>query len=352
MADSVPDTLAPRATIAVLASGSGSNLAAIIEAIADGRIPGRLALVVSDKPEAYALTRAREAGVPALAIERRGYRSRAAHDLAIAEAIDAAGAHWIALAGYMRLLSKGFVERYRDRIVNIHPSLLPSFPGVDGAGDALRHGVKVSGCTIHFVDEGLDSGPIIAQRVVPVFPSDDRASLAARILAEEHALFPEVLAWLCQGRVQRDERVVRVLEPAAIGVSACLMGEPCRWDGETKRHDGVVEGLRDSEPLLFCPEEEAGLGTPREASFLSGDRARFISRAGDDLTERFDEGVARIEARLLAAGIRDVVVKERSPSCGLRATSVMDAPAPGPGRFTTRMIELGLRVRSEEDFET
>ncbi len=197
--------------LAVLASGRGSNLQAILDAIHTGRLRARVVLVLSDQPDAYALERARRAGVPTAVVPRKGFASRELHDAAIAEHLERAGADWVVLAGYMRLLSAGFVARFRDHIVNIHPALLPSFPGTHAQADAIAYGVKVSGCTVHLVDEGMDSGPILAQRVVAVEPDDTDDSLAERILHEEHRLYPEVLGWLVSGRVQRLGRTTRVI---------------------------------------------------------------------------------------------------------------------------------------------
>lgn len=196
--------------LAVLASGRGSNLQAILDAIAEGHLAARVVLVLSDRPDAYALTRASQAGIPTAVVPRKGFATRDEHDDAIASRLEQAGADWVVLAGYMRLLSSAFVARFRDRIVNIHPALLPSFPGTHAQADALAYGAKVSGCTVHLVDEGMDSGPILAQRAVPVLPDDTERSLAARILNEEHRLYPEVLGWLVAGRVRRDGRLLRI----------------------------------------------------------------------------------------------------------------------------------------------
>ncbi|RMH50915.1 MAG: phosphoribosylglycinamide formyltransferase [Zetaproteobacteria bacterium] len=179
----------------MLASGRGSNLQAILEACADGRCPARVALVLSDHADAGALAIARTAGVArVLHLDPAGYPDRAAYDVACAEEITAAGCHWVVLAGYMRILSGGFVRRFRNRIVNIHPALLPAFPGAHGVEDALRYGVKVSGCTVHLVDEQIDNGPILAQAAVPVADDDDATRLRARIQQQEHRIYPETLA--------------------------------------------------------------------------------------------------------------------------------------------------------------
>lgn len=167
---------------------------ALNDAVRDGRIPdAEIVIVISDKPAARGLELARERGIETVAIERRG-RSREEHELEIIAVLHERQVDLVCLAGYMRLLSPCFVEAFRGRILNIHPSLLPAFPGLDAQRQALDHGVKVSGCTVHFVDETLDGGPIIAQRAVPVIDSDTVDSLSARILEQEHQLYPEAVA--------------------------------------------------------------------------------------------------------------------------------------------------------------
>lgn len=196
--------------IAVMASGRGTNLKVILEAAAAGECPVHVALVISDKAGAAALDIARAAGVPAvLHIEPKDYGDRAAFDAACAAHIEQAECEWIVLAGYMRILSSAFVQRFRNKIVNIHPALLPAFPGADGVRDALQYGVKISGCTVHLVDEVLDGGPILGQAAVPVLDDDTRASLHARIQEEEHRLYPAMLKRLVeQGFRLEGRRVV------------------------------------------------------------------------------------------------------------------------------------------------
>jgi phosphoribosylglycinamide formyltransferase-1 len=177
----------------VLISGRGSNMLALSDAVRDGRIPeAEIAVVISDKAAARGLELARERGIETLAIERRG-RNREEHEREIIAALRERQVDLVCLAGYMRLLSPCFVEAFRGRILNIHPSLLPDFPGLDAQRQALEHGVKVSGCTVHFVDETLDGGPIIAQRTVPVIDGDTVDSLSARILEQEHQLYVEAV---------------------------------------------------------------------------------------------------------------------------------------------------------------
>ena len=193
------------APLGILLSGRGSNFLALHAAIERGEIPARIALVVSNLADAPGLARARELGLPAEAIPHRG-ETRASQEEKVLAALRRAGVEWVCLAGYMRLLSPAFVAAFSRRIVNIHPSLLPAFPGLDAQAQALEHGVKVAGCTVHLVDEGLDSGPIVVQRTVPVLDSDTPSTLAARILEQEHQAYPEALRrlltepWRVEGR--------------------------------------------------------------------------------------------------------------------------------------------------------
>jgi phosphoribosylglycinamide formyltransferase-1 len=185
--------------LGVLLSGRGSNFLALHAAIERGELPARIVLVLSNVAGAPGLDRARELGLPAEAIPHRGEPSRQAHEEKLVAALQAAGVEWVCLAGYMRVLSPSFVAAFPRRVVNIHPSLLPAFPGVDAQEQALAHGVKISGCTVHLVDEGLDSGPIVVQRAVPVLDGDTPRTLAARILEQEHRAYPEAMRRLLTG---------------------------------------------------------------------------------------------------------------------------------------------------------
>jgi phosphoribosylglycinamide formyltransferase-1 len=179
--------------LAVLLSGRGSNFQAIHEAIRRGELDAEIVCVVSNRADAPGIARAKDYGYATHVLEHKQFANRAAHEAAVLDVLDEAKPDYIVLAGYMRLLSPEFVERWRNRILNIHPSLLPAFPGVDAQAQALRHGVKISGCTVHFVDENLDAGPILVQRAVPVFADDTVETLSARILAEEHKAYVEAL---------------------------------------------------------------------------------------------------------------------------------------------------------------
>ncbi len=187
--------------LAVLVSGGGTNLKAIFDAIDAGALDARVEVVLSNRPEAFALDRARQRRVPTCVLPHRDFPSREAFDGAVVTALRASGAEWVVLAGFMRLVTPVLLDAFPYRVLNIHPALLPSFPGAHAQAQAFAYGVTVTGCTVHFVDAGMDTGPIIAQRVVPVEPADTVESLTARLLAEEHALLPEVLQWVAEGRV-------------------------------------------------------------------------------------------------------------------------------------------------------
>jgi phosphoribosylglycinamide formyltransferase 1 len=194
-----------RARLGILISGRGSNMIAIADAVRDETIPNaEVALVISDQANAAGLLKAGERGIEMLVIERRG-RPRAEHDREIVTELKARKVDLVCLAGYMRLLSSEFLNAFPRRILNIHPSLLPLFPGLDAQQQAIDHGAKVSGCTVHYVDETLDGGPVIAQREVPVHEDDTAETLAARILVEEHKLYPEAVTMVLSKDVVRSE---------------------------------------------------------------------------------------------------------------------------------------------------
>lgn len=188
-------------TIAVLISGSGSNLQAIIDASERGEIPARVGLVVSNKADAYGLVRARRHGIPTEVIDHRAFPDREAFDAKLVEVIRASGAVLVCLAGFMRVVTPVFLRAFPQRILNIHPALLPSFPGTHGPRQAVDYGVRFSGCTVHFLDEGVDTGPIVVQAVVPVYEDDTEETLAARILKEEHKIYPMAIRLFLEGRL-------------------------------------------------------------------------------------------------------------------------------------------------------
>lgn len=209
--------------LVILISGRGSNMIAIARACRDERWPARIAAVIASRPDAQGLAAARELGMPAEALDSRAFADRAAFDAELARSVDAHAPALVVLAGYMRILSDAFVDRYAGRLVNIHPSLLPAFPGMHTHRQALRAGVKLHGATVHLVTRDLDAGPIVAQAAVPVLADDDEDSLAARVLEAEHRLYPMALRWLVEDRLRVDDGRVW-LRDAADGPQAiaCL----------------------------------------------------------------------------------------------------------------------------------
>jgi phosphoribosylglycinamide formyltransferase-1 len=203
----------------VLLSGRGSNFKALLEA----DLPVEFAAVISNRPDAAGLDYARERGIPAIALDHKNFSSREAFDEALIAEIDKAGADLVVLAGYMRILTKAFVERYAGRLINIHPSLLPMFPGLRTHESALKEGVKIHGCTVHFVTAELDHGPIIIQAAVPVMAGDTPDTLAARVLVLEHRIYPQAVRWFAENKLVISDGCVNVREE---GVSQWVLAIP------------------------------------------------------------------------------------------------------------------------------
>lgn len=199
--------------LGVLVSGRGSNLQVVLDACAEGRLDARVAVVISDVADAYALERARQAGVEALFLDPAGYPTRTAYQVGLARALQERGVELVVLAGFMRLVREPVLEAFAGRILNIHPALLPAFPGLHAQRQALEHGVKVAGCTVHFVTAGMDEGPIILQQSVPVLENDTEESLSARILEQEHRLLPTAIQLFAAGRLRLTGRRVEILPP-------------------------------------------------------------------------------------------------------------------------------------------
>ena len=210
-------------TVVILISGRGSNMRALLEA----GLPGCKFVIVSNQPAAEGLAYARARGLASLVIDHRGYPSRADFDAALSEAIDAYQPDLLVLAGFMRILGEDFVRRYRGRLINIHPSLLPAFPGLHTHAQALAAGVRIHGCTVHFVTPALDSGPILIQAAVPVLAGDDEQTLAARVLGQEHVIYPRAVRWFLEGRLHLsdDDHVLLDGEQASQAALIAPLGE-------------------------------------------------------------------------------------------------------------------------------
>ena len=204
--------MAEKVVLGILASGRGSNLHSIIRAVRAGGLAAEIGVVISDKPSANALRLAADFNLPAVCVDRKQYQTQLEFEQALAAQLRAHQVELVVLAGFMRILSPYFVHSFTNRIMNIHPSLLPAFPGKNAQEQAIRYGAKLSGCTVHFVDEGMDSGPVILQQPVPVLSDDTPDTLAERILQQEHEAYPEAIRLYVEGRLQIDGRLVRVID--------------------------------------------------------------------------------------------------------------------------------------------
>jgi len=198
--------------IGILISGRGSNLQAIIDASEKGEIPAKVAVVVSNDPEAYGLQRAKKHNLPAVVIDNRKFKDKNTYELEMVKTLQKYEIDLVCLAGYMRIVGPVLLEHYKGRILNIHPALLPSFPGLHGQRQALDYGVKVSGATVHFVDEGCDTGPIIIQTAVPVLENDTEETLSERILEQEHKIYPQAIKLFAEGKLKMEGRKVIIHE--------------------------------------------------------------------------------------------------------------------------------------------
>ncbi|MBF0370669.1 MAG: phosphoribosylglycinamide formyltransferase [Magnetococcales bacterium] len=210
MTDASPTQKLP---IGVVISGGGTNLQSLIDRALDGSLPVEIKLVVSNNPDAFGLERAKKAGIPTRVVDHRGFGDRGAFEEALIEVLDGARVELVALAGFMRVLTPLFVNHYAGRLLNIHPALLPSFPGLNVQQQAIDAGVRFSGATVHFVTEGVDAGPIVAQAVVPILPHDDAKALAARILQQEHRLYPLAIRLFAEGRLSINGQRVEIQAP-------------------------------------------------------------------------------------------------------------------------------------------
>jgi phosphoribosylglycinamide formyltransferase-1 len=204
--------------LGILVSGSGTNMENIAAEIDEGRLPACIAVVISDRRDAFALVRAERRGIEALFVDPGSFPDRGAYDRELVRLLKEYRVDLVVLAGYMRLVGREFLRAFPNRVMNIHPALLPSFPGTSGVADALAYGVKVTGVTVHFVDEGVDTGPVILQEAVPVLPDDDEKSLHQRLHEVEYRLYPRAIRYFCEGRLVVEGRKVRILEePAGAG---------------------------------------------------------------------------------------------------------------------------------------
>ena len=196
--------------LGILISGNGSNLQSIIDHIEKGSLKATIKIVISNNPDAYGITRAKKHGIPVVVLKNGDFKNKEDFDLELIRILKNNSVDLVILAGFMRIITSTFLKAFPQKIMNIHPALLPSFPGIHGQKQALEYGVKLSGCTVHFVDEGVDTGPIIIQSAVQVFDDDTEETLAARILKEEHRIYPQAIQFFAEGRMEIKERKVRI----------------------------------------------------------------------------------------------------------------------------------------------
>ncbi|MBF0419651.1 MAG: phosphoribosylglycinamide formyltransferase [Magnetococcales bacterium] len=223
MADVLPNQ--PVLNVGVLVSGSGSNLQAILDGCQEGTIPARVTVVISNNHNVLALERARRAGVATVIVDHRQYDKREIFEQILADVLEQYAVQLICLAGFMRILSPWFIRRFPGRVLNIHPALLPAFPGLHVQQRAIEAGVRFSGATVHFVDDGVDTGPIVVQAVVPVLPEDDSKTLSVRILAQEHKIYPLAVRWYAQGRLRLEQGRVILEAGDGHGIDSAKEGE-------------------------------------------------------------------------------------------------------------------------------
>jgi phosphoribosylglycinamide formyltransferase 1 len=206
--------------LGILISGGGSNLQSIIDHIEQGTLPAQIKLVISNNDEAYGLIRAKNHGIPCVVLNHQDFAGREDFDRELVRLLQEAGVELIVLAGFMRILTPSFLRAFPQKIINIHPALLPAFPGTHVQQKAIDYGVKFSGCTVHFIDEGVDTGPVIIQAVVPVLPDDDAETLAARILKEEHKIYPQAIRYFAESRIVKSGRHVSIRSAQVIDAAA------------------------------------------------------------------------------------------------------------------------------------
>lgn len=372
--------------VGVLVSGRGSNLAALIDRTRLPACPFTITCVLSDNPAAGALTLARDAGIPAFVHEKLPGQKKREFERELVERLRAHGVRVVALAGFMRILGETLLSAFPGRVLNIHPSLLPAFPGLHAQEQAHAAGVRYAGCTVHLVDAGTDTGPILDQACFRVPEGLTPEALSRRILEHEHRLYPETLARFCRRELALVEGRVRTWLPPAplrpvwevfsathfareappdpvpgrghVAVSACLCGFPCRYDGEGRFLPRLIDGLTQADVLPVCPEVLAGLGVPRpriqfdDAPGPASDQAPVIrDEHGVEVTAGLLAAVDRVADWCVEQGVRFAFLKENSPSCGTLRVPCRGQRVPGPGPLASRLAKVGVRVFTEEDFD-
>jgi len=370
--------------VGVLVSGRGSNLSALLDASRFPECPYSIACVISDQPAAPALETARRAGIPAFCHEKLPSVKKRDYERDLLNRLHEFGVQVVALAGFMRILGETFLSEYAGRVLNIHPSLLPAFPGLHAQEQAHRAQVRFAGCTVHLVDAGMDTGPILDQACLRVDRAWNAQELALRILELEHRLYPDVLARFCRNEFRLEEgRIHEFLTPAWLkpvwrcfaashfgrvepvlpresnaprtAVSACLCGFPCRYDGRGKKDGKWMAHLQGHEILPVCPEVLAGLGIPRPRIQYENENPNTISshpiimsESGVNVTPALKHAVARIVEWCQNNRITQVILKESSPSCGVHRIPWRNEKIEGRGIFASELQKNGFIVISSD----
>ncbi len=362
-----------RRRLAILVSGRGSNMDAILRAAENPDYPLVPVVVVSNRAGAPALEKARRHGIEAIHL-----KGGPTFEDRLVRVLEKRGVEVVALAGFMKLLRGAMLERFADRILNIHPSLLPSFPGLDAQAQAFEHGVRVSGCTVHLVDSGMDTGPILGQRCVDISSCHNEKEVASAILEQEHVLYPDILARFAMNLYRTEGRRTTEVKTGPHGqdflalhfgvgtdpgqrdvaVSACLLGIPCRYAGDSRAHEGVLRHVEGRRVLPVCPEVLGGMWTPRAPMIVHGptgpgmwkDGAQAISEDGENRTQALLKGAERAAGLVSRSGVREVILKERSPSCGLHRIHTPQGLKDGHGAFAEILKNMSVTLRTEEDF--
>ncbi|MBU1241078.1 phosphoribosylglycinamide formyltransferase [Myxococcota bacterium] len=372
--------------LAVFISGRGSNMQALMEYAKRPLCAYEVCVVISDNPRAVGLERAQKAGIEAFPMVKGSGEMRPQYEARIVAALQSRSVDVIALAGFMRIVGDTILDAFAGRILNIHPSLLPSFKGLDAQAQALEYGVRYTGCTVHLVDKGMDTGPILDQRVIAVDPSMDAEQLSVAILHEEHELYGPCVDAFCKsefrvtGRITARAQKLAAPEHStafmalhygdqweaaarsfkgrnAIAVSACLLGVPCRYDGAAKPHGEILQIIGETPVMPICPEVASGMWVPRiPMEFSHGDgnsclsaEGRLEDRRGNDLTRVLITGSERLLSLVTLGEISHVVLKARSPSCGKRQVHRKGELVKGQGIFCALAEKHGITVFSEED---
>jgi phosphoribosylglycinamide formyltransferase 1 len=372
--------------VAILVSGRGSNMESLILKSNQPDCSFKVVIVISNNKQAIALSKAKSYGIKTKVICDSEFNSKISFEKEIIQNLKKEGVTVVALAGFMKIIGKTLLEEYPYKILNIHPSLLPSFKGLHAQKKALNYGVKYSGCTVHIVDKGVDSGSILGQKIVEVSDNDDEKSLSSKILKKEHELFPHVLDLFCRFGYEIQNRKVinkfsgleketlklyneihfgksdlseilkqKKSKKPIFGVSACLLGIPCRYDGKSKINKKTIELLSEYTVLPICPEVLSGFPVPRvpmefkegDGSFIIEGRGKLVNERGKDLGKEMKKGVESAFEIINTIQCVGVILKENSPSCGINFVYQNGSLIRGMGVFASLLSKNSINILSD-----